>query len=239
MQAVRESEAHKTSILRAISHDLTTPLTAIEIHMETLKRRSAGDGELGEAVSGIAGETSRLHRRIENLLAMARLEAGKARPRKEPTPPADLFRAARENLPLVFGARPVTIHVDDECPDVNVDPSLMLEVLVNLIENAHRVSPADSPLELTARRHPMNREQVRLEVLDRGPGLPPEAVDAEGNILAGATADVAQRGLGLEIARTLTAANGGTLAITPRAGGGTAARIDVPAAALPLVLQSS
>ena len=157
VQALRESETLKTSLLRAISHDLTTPLTAITIHT----RSAAAEGgdtidELKSSVAGIADETGRLRRRIDNLLSMARLEAGKAKPRREPTPPADLFRAVRENLPLVFESRPVTVHVDDDCPDANVDPSLALEILVNLIENAHRVSPPDAPLELVARSHPLD-----------------------------------------------------------------------------------
>jgi len=223
-QALRESEALKTSLLRAISHDLATPLTAITIQTEGLRRKAQHDPELQVAVAGIAGETARLRRRIDNLLSMARLEAGKAKPRPEPTPPADLFRAVRENLPLVFQARPVTVHVDDDCPDANVDPSLALEILVNLIENAHRVSPAGAPLELLARQHPLDPAQVRIEVLDRGPGLP-----------AGVEmTDIAQRGLGLEIARSLAAANGGSLGLTPREGGGTIARLDVPAAPLPM-----
>lgn len=233
VQALRESERLKTSLLRAISHDLTTPLTAITIHMEALRRKAEVDSELKVSVAGIAGETSRLRRRIDNLLAMARLEAGKAKPRPEPTPPADLFHAVRENLPLVFESRPVTVRVDDECGDAMVDPSLALEILVNLIENAHRVSPPDASLELLARRHPLDPSQVRIEVLDRGPGLPAGVADADGNLLAGATSDVAQRGLGLEIARSLAAACGGSIGITPRQGGGTIARLDVPAAPLP------
>ena len=223
VQALRESETLKTSLLRAISHDLTTPLTAITIHTEALRRRAAGDDGLQGAVAGIADETARLHRRIDNLLAMARLEAGKSKPRREPTPPADLFRAARENLPLVFQARPVSIRVEEDCPDANVDPVLALEILVNLIENAHRVSPAGAPLELTARIHPQDRAQVRIEILDRGPGVPTGI----------AASDVAQRGLGLEIARSLAAANGGSIDITPRPGGGAIARLDVPSAPLP------
>ena len=232
VQALRESETLKTSLLRAISHDLSTPLTAITIHTETL-RRTARDDQV-RAVAGISGETGRLHRRIDNLVAMARLEAGKAKPRREPTPPADLFHAVRENLPLVFQSRTVTVQVEGDCPDANVDPSLALEVLVNLIENAHRVSPPGAPLDLVARVHPLDPEQVRIEVLDRGPGMPAGVSDADGNLLAGATTDVAQRGLGLEIARSLTAANGGTIGITPRQGGGTIARMDVPAAPLPV-----
>jgi two-component system sensor histidine kinase KdpD len=139
----------------------------------------------------------------------------------------------RENLPLVLQSRQITVAVDADCPDANVDPSLALEILVNLIENAHRVSPPDTPLELVARVHPLDPAQVRLEVLDRGPGLPAGVADADGNILPGATTDVAQRGLGLEIARSLAVANGGTIGIIPRQGGGTIVRLDVPAAPLP------
>jgi two-component system, OmpR family, sensor histidine kinase KdpD len=219
MEALRESEALKTSLLRAISHDLTTPITAVTIRTESLRRRAGNDPELLDDVGAIAEETARLRRRIDNLLAMARLEAGKSQPRREPTPPADLFRAARENLPLVFAARPVTVHVDPDCPDANVDPSLALEILVNLIENAHRVSPPGAPVDLVARRHPFDGDKLRIEVLDRGPGVPQ-------------TTDVAQRGLGLEIARSLAAANGGSIGLAPRAGGGTGARVDFPAALL-------
>lgn len=230
MQALRESETLKTSLLRAISHDLSTPLTAITIHTQALRRKGEHDDDLKEAISGIADETSRLHRRIDNLLAMARLEAGKAKPHPEPTPPADLFHAVRDNLPLVFQSRPVTVRVEDDCPDANVDPSLALEVLVNLIENAHRVSPHGATLQLVARAHPRDRSRVRIEVLDRGPGLPPGVADPDGNILPGGTSDVA--GLGLEIARTLAVANGGWISMAPRDGGGTVARFDVPAAPL-------
>lgn len=233
LQALRESEMLKTSLLRAVSHDLSTPLTAMTIHIQTLRRKAEHDDELRDSVAGIAGEAERLHRRITNLLSMARLEAGQAKPRREPTPPADLFHSVRENLPLVFQSRPVTIHVDDDCPDANVDPSLALEILVNLIENAHRASTDGAPLELVARRHPLDPAKVRIEILDRGPGLPPGVADADGNLLAGATSDLPQRGLGLEIARSLAAANDGSIGVTPRPGGGTVARLDVPAAPLP------
>ena len=222
LQALRESDALKTSLLRAISHDLTTPITTITIRTESLRRRAGSDRELLDDIVAIAEETSRLRRRIENLLSMARLEAGKTKPRKEPTPPGDLFHAVRENLPLVFSSRLVQLHVDHDSPDVDVDPSLALEILVNLVENAHRVSPPDVPIEMTARRHPLDPTRVRIEVLDRGPGLPPNV-----------TSDVTQRGFGLEIARSFATANGGTVGLSPRPGGGTVARIDLPAALLP------
>jgi K+-sensing histidine kinase KdpD len=232
IQALRESEALKTSLLRAISHDLTTPITAVTIRTESIRRRAGTDGELLEDVAAIEEETSRLRRRIDNLVAMAHLEAGKAKPRPEPVPPADLFRATRENLPIVFNARPFTFHVDPDCPDLHVDPSLALEILVNLVENAHRVSPPAAPIELVAGRHPSDPGRVRIEILDRGPGIPPGIVDTDGNV-ATETADVAQRGLGLEIARGLAVANGGSIGLALRPGGGTIARVDLPAALVP------
>ena len=224
VEALRESETLKTSLLRALSHDLTTPLTAITLQTEALRRQAADDAEIRRAVAGITDETGRLRRRIDNLLSIARLEAGKARPRREPTPPADLFRAARENMPIVFESRPMKLRVADDCPDADVDPSLTLEILVNLIENAHRVSPPHAPIELFAGPHP-SAAQVRIEVLDRGPGMP-EAPD------------VAQRGLGLEIARALAGVHGGSISFASRDGGGTIVRVDLPAAPAPLLAES-
>jgi K+-sensing histidine kinase KdpD len=147
---------------------------------------------------------------------MARLESGMVQPRREPTPAADLFRAARENLPLL---RPMRIQVADECPDLNVDPSLVLEILVNLIENADRASPAGEAIELHATVHPADSTLARIEILDRGEGL-------------GDAGDTPRRGLGLQIARAFAEAHGGRVELSAREGGGTRAMIDLPAAAM-------
>ena len=225
LEALREGDVLKTSLLRAISHDLTTPLTSISIRTEALKRRAAEDPDLAEDVAAVGEETSRLRRRIESLLAMARVEAGKVRARPEPIPPGDIFRLVRENLPRVFETRPVVARVEPDCPDAYVDPSLALEVIVNFVENADRVSPAGETVEITARRHPIASDQVRIEVLDRGPG-----VGAAGQPDAVSPTDLPRRGLGLEIARGLAAASGGAVGLSNRPGGGAIARLDLPAA---------
>lgn len=209
---LRQSDAFKTSLLRAVSHDLTTPLTAIRIHTAALQRHAAAVPELRDAAKAIDAESSRLQRRIDNLLTMARLEAGRFTPHPEPTPPSDIFRAVHESLPAV----PVTISVAADCPDAHVDPSLALEILVNLVENAHRASPPEAPIELAAERA---GGRVRLEVRDRGRGV-------------AADSDVVQRGLGLEIARALTTASNGTFALENREGGGAVARVELPEAVL-------
>lgn len=216
IELLEQSDAFKTSLLRAVSHDLTTPLTAIRIHTASLERRAAAWPELAPTVDAIAVETERLHRRIDNLLTIARLESGRFTPHPEPAPPADLFRGVQESLPGVFHARPVTISVAPDCPDAYVDPSLALEILVNVVENAHRASPASAPIEIAARP---SGSRVVLEVRDRGRGLAPDS-------------DVVQRGLGLEIARGLTAASAGTFTLENREDGGAIARIELPAAIL-------
>ncbi|HEY2093525.1 MAG TPA: DUF4118 domain-containing protein [Thermoanaerobaculia bacterium] len=227
MQAVEEGDALKTSLLRAVSHDLATPLTAVALQIERLRALVAGKAV--PVVNDIAEHTGRLRRRIENLLAMARLEARSVLPHPEPTPAADLFRSVREHLPLVVQNREIEIRVDRDCPEVYVDPSLALEILANVMENAHQASPFETAIELAAFRHPLDPERVRLEVADRGPGLRPESEAAK------EASDTPRRGLGLEIARSLANASGGQVTLANRAGGGAIARIDLPAAFLPAV----
>jgi len=225
MQALEEGDALKTSLLRAVSHDLATPLTAVALQIERL--RSLVDGPALDVVHDIAEHTGRLRRRIENLLAMARLEARSVVPHPEPTPAADLFRSAREHLPLVGQHRRLEVHVAHDCPEIYVDPSLALEILANLIENAHQAAPAGTAIELSAFQHPLEPTRVRLEVADHGPGLPAEIQPS----------DTSRRGLGLEIARSLANASGGQVTLANRASGGAIARIDLPAAILPVVAE--
>jgi two-component system sensor histidine kinase KdpD len=234
LEAVRESDTLKTSLLRAVSHDLRTPLTAIRLEIESLGRHIADRPAALASVEGLSLEAERLARRIDNLLALARLEAGLARPHPEAVAPGALFRSARESLALILAGRPLAVRVAMDCPDLWVDPSLALEIVVNLLENAARAAPAGSPLELAAEAGPPGRAVV--EVCDRGPGIPAglrRMLQTPLDLRQGAdrgSGDSASGGLGLQIARSFAAANGGSLALLDRAGGGTVARLDLPAA---------
>jgi two-component system sensor histidine kinase KdpD len=240
LEAARQSDALKTSLLRAVSHDLRTPLTAIRLETESLERQVADRPAARASLRGLALEQERLARRIDNLLSLARLEAGVARPHPEPVPPSALFRTACESLASILAGREVAVRVEADCPDLWADPSLTLEILVNLLENAARLAPLERPIEVTAAPSAATAAPscVRIEVRDRGPGLP------EGIRLlfaglsgprhaAGASGDSAAGGLGLRIARNLTEINGGTLTLLDRPGGGTIARLELPAAVEP------
>jgi len=225
-EALRESDALKTSLLRAVSHDLTTPLTAVALQIGQLRRRAGPD--LEPSIDALEMEVGRLRWRIDGLLAMARVEAGALKPSTEPTPPADLFRAVRENLSLIARARPIVVRVEPDCPDLDIDPTLALEILVNLVENAHQSSPAGEPVTLHAQRHPAEPRLVRLEILDRGPGIPVLSPENKPDI----PSEVGRRGLGLEIAQGLARALRGTVTLANREGGGAVAQVDLPAAAM-------
>lgn len=220
LEALRESDALKTSLLRAVSHDLRSPITAIRMGLERLGRNGGK-----EIVDEVARETERLSRRIDNLLAKARVDAGAYAPRPEPSPAADLFRAAREALPYVLAGRNIEVPVAAETPDVWTDPALTVEILTNLLENAVRAAPAGTLISLAASRSPDDRGRVRLEVLDRGPGLPREI--REGSPASG---DAGRAGLGLTICISLARALGGEVVLLDRPGGGTVARLELPAA---------
>lgn len=234
LAGVRESDALKTSLLRAVSHDLRTPLTAMRLALEGLGREVRESPGALAALRGLAREHERLTLRIDNLLSLVRLEAGLARPHPEETPPGALFRAARDALSLVLAGRPVEVRVDREAPEPWVDPSLGLEIVVNLVENAARAAPAGSLLELTAGVDPDDPSRVRLEVIDRGPGVPAEVrrlvLDHGGSIPVSGAGDVRPGGLGLRIAASLARANGGSLDLLDRPEGGTVARLTLPAA---------
>ncbi len=222
VEALRESESMRTALLRAVSHDLSTPLTAITVQVASLERQLGGHSA-ASTVGSLAGEIARLRRRIDNLLSMARLETDGIAPRPEPIPPPDLFRAVRENLGAAAGSAAFDVRVAPGCPDVLADPSLALEIIVNLVENARRASPPGSVIELVAEPRAGQPEMVRLGVLDRGSGMVAAAAELE----AGSGRP---RGLGLEIARRFAEASGGALVLAPRTDGGTCAWIDLPVA---------
>ena len=189
------------------------------------RRRTHPDSD--QHVRAIRQNVARLHRRIDNLLSVARFQAGFVTPRTEPTPPADLFRAARESLPTIADGRRIRASVADDTPDVEADPSLAVEILVNLLENAHQASPDGESIELSARPSAELAGRVWLEVADRGAGLSPELTRS---VRIVGSADVPRRGLGIEIARSLAMLNGGSVEWFQRPGGGTTARLDLPAA---------
>jgi two-component system sensor histidine kinase KdpD len=215
-EAVRRSDELKTSLLRAVSHDLRTPLTAIIAAGAALDSPSATAEERHELSNAVVEEGQRLSRLVENLLDVSRLESGKAEPHREPVELVDLLDAARESLGPP-GDR-VRLALDDDLPALSADPTQLERAFANLLENA--VVHGDGQPVLVRSRLVGPRLVVR--VVDQGPGIPDNLRERifEPFYRAPGAASGAGSGLGLAIARGFIEANGGEVEVESLPGQG-------------------
>jgi two-component system sensor histidine kinase KdpD len=224
-EALRRSDAAKTAILHAVSHDLRSPLTAIRAASGGLESSALDldERDRAELLETIRLETSRLERLVANLLDLSRLEAGAARPQPELWPVDELISQALESLGA--DAARVTVRHDGETPPVRVDAAQLERALANVLENALRLSSPTDEVTVTASS---SDGEILVRVDDRGPGL--EELERifepfEGN---------RGTGLGLAIARGFAEANGARLWAEPRAGSGASFVFALPAAPRPV-----
>lgn len=141
-------------------------------------------------------------------------------------PVEEIVGAALTRLESRLADRQVHIEIPDDLPLVSVDPVLFAQVFVNLIENAIKYAPADSPIEIVAER---DGPLVSFSVMDRGPGLPDGAEERVfEKFFRVAKPGVAGVGLGLPICRAIAEAHGGTIRAENRPGGGATFRITIP-----------
>jgi two-component system sensor histidine kinase KdpD len=221
-----KAEEIRSSLLSAVSHDLRTPLAAITGAATSLREGGPMAAETrAELLDMVCEEAERLERLVTNLLDMTRLESGGLEPRREWVPAEELIGAALTRLEPKLEGREVTTRIDPDLPLVSVDPVLMQQVFINLLENALKYTPAGTPLMIGAQRED---GAVSLEVADRGPGLPADAERLFEKFQRGHHTGVAGVGLGLPICRGIVEAHGGTLTAQNRADGGASFRVRLP-----------
>jgi two-component system sensor histidine kinase KdpD len=251
--ALRRADTVMTALLRAVSHDLRSPLTAITAAGEAVGSPSLSPDERQEMALVIQEEARRLSRLVDNLLDLSRLEAGAAEPRREWTSIEELIRSAVAEV----GAAPeaFALSIDRDLPLVSVDPVQMERAFVNVLENARRHS-GGHPVSVRARavrslagvrgrgvpagggedeeRLPGDRptgDRAIVRIVDRGPGIPPAQLERvfEPFYRAG-TPGSGHRGsgLGLAIARGFTEANAGSLHVESLPGQGATFVFELP-----------
>jgi two-component system sensor histidine kinase KdpD len=202
-EALRRSDALKTALLRAVSHDLRSPLTAILASAGAL---SNPELRLDEAdreglVDAISAEASRLDRLVGNLLDLSRLEAGVVEPHPELWSVDELVGQA---IAAVGGGERVVVDLDAESAPVRVDAGQIERVLANLIENALKYSPPGSRVRVRVEH---GATELRIHVVDAGPGL--EEAERDAAFEPFRHGERGGAGLGLAIARGFAEANGG------------------------------
>jgi two-component system, OmpR family, sensor histidine kinase KdpD len=220
--ALRRSDEIKTAVLRSVSHDLRSPLTAIVAAGEALSSPSLGSEDRLELADTIAHESRRLTRLVDQLLDLARLEAGTAEPREDWCSLDEVIRAAVEDAGAPDRVR---LAIAPDLPLLRADPGQLRRAFANLIENALRYGD-DDPVSVRAR---VSGGRILMRVVDQGPGIPlAEQERIFAPFYRGPGAAGQGSGLGLAIVRGLLEANGGHVRVESLPGQGTSFVIELP-----------
>ena len=205
-EALRRSDELKTALLRSVSHDLRTPLTAIIAAGAALDSPSVTAEERGELSAAVVSEGERLSRLVENLIDVSRLESGSAEPRREPVDLLGVFEAARESVGL--DAEAVKLSVDPEQAPLVADPVQLERAFANLVENGARHG-GGRPVLVRARE---SGGRLVVRVVDQGPGIPEGERQRIFEPFYRREGSGQGFGLGLAIAKGFVEANGGEIA---------------------------
>jgi two-component system, OmpR family, sensor histidine kinase KdpD len=228
-QILEARETLERALLNSISHDLRTPLVSITGALGALMdKKSALESETrDDLLSAAWEEAGRLNRFVGNLLDMTRLESGALKLKRIACDVQDLFGCALAALEPQLGKRNIEVRVPPGLPLISMDMVLMTQVLINLLDNALKYTPRDSPVAITAG---LADQRLTLTIFDRGPGIPESDLARvfdkfyrvpvpEG---AGGT------GLGLSICKGIVAAHGGSIRAKNRDGGGLQMAVELP-----------
>ncbi len=219
----------QTALLNSISHDLRTPLVSItgalssladdQIRLDESARRSL--------IETAGEEADRLNRLVGNLLDMTRLESGAMHIKKEACDIQDLVGSTLEELSGRLGNRSIHIDIPPELPLIPLDFVLIERVLVNVIDNAIKYSPADTPIEIKAH---IAGAFLEIDVADRGTGIPSEDLNRifDKFYRVQRPDNVSGTGLGLSIGKGIIQAHGGFISAENRPDGGTIITISLP-----------
>ncbi len=217
-ELLEEVDRLRRALVGAVSHDLRTPLATITVASSTLldPSSSLSEPDAHELYSLIDEQASRLTRLVGSLLDVTRLEAGVLKVHAAPWPVAALVDEALSALGSAMADRALRISVPVDVPVALADRELVVQVLANLIENAHRHAPPSSPITVGAESH---GRQITVSVTDHGPGVPPFDRDAlfDGFVRFDSGG---RAGLGLYLVKTFVEAHGERVWVEEPPGGG-------------------
>jgi two-component system, OmpR family, sensor histidine kinase KdpD len=231
-QVEAEAERTRNSLLSAVSHDLKTPLATIVAAGTTLLAHAPTlqSAESQELLTAMVSEAERLARLVQDLLSITRLESPTVQLRRSPEAIEEIIAAARARVANESDRNRIHVDLAANLPWVLVEPALIEQVLINLLENAlHHGGPA-ARIDIRAQS---TNHSVIVEVLDDGPGLPEADLDKVfEKFYRGARVERRDGGvgLGLTICRSIVTTHGGRIDIRNRSEGGMAVEFSLPVA---------
>ncbi|UXH80496.1 DUF4118 domain-containing protein [Roseateles amylovorans] len=205
-----ESERLRNSLLSALSHDLRTPLSALQGLAETLAQRPGLEAGVADAAQAIQQQSLRINAMVHNLLDMARLQSGALKLNRQWQPIDEVVGSSLQLMGTALARHRVRLDVPAALPLVELDATLVERVLANLLENAAKYTPAGSEIRIGARVH---GAELWLAVEDNGPGLPVGREEAlfEKFTRGHSESPLPGVGLGLAICRAIMQAHGGRI----------------------------
>ena len=228
-EAARQSDVLKSTLLDALAHEFKTPLTSIKAASTALlSSTTLGPEQRRELISIMDEEADRLSVLVTEAIQMARIEAGRVRLQRESHLLASLVESALDKLKPELEGRSINVQLPEELPPVWADRELIEIALRQLIDNALKYSPRNSPVSVAAELHD---HRVIVSVADRGPGIAEEEQERIFEKFYRAEASRGQipgAGLGLVIAREIIQVHNGEIWVESRSGEGTIFRFSLP-----------
>ena len=227
-------EQMKDDFVLTVSHELRTPVTVVKgfSEMLTAQRKTLSSSQ-SEAAEVIAESASQLQNMINDLLDLARSDAGKLRIEPKPTTVRTLAQRVGRQMRPHFDERDqrFTVSVEKDLPEVEADAGRIGQVLANLLTNANKYAPEGARVRLAATRV---GEEIEFAVSDNGPGLAEDELehvfDRFWRADSGETQAVGGTGLGLAIAKSLVELHGGAISASSAPGEGATFRFVLPIA---------
>jgi two-component system sensor histidine kinase KdpD len=227
-EIARRSEELKSALLASLGHDLRTPLTAIRVAATNLQASWLTDPQRREQTDLVLSEVERLTRLFQNILDMARIDAGAVGTDVQWVHPSEIVEAARDLVVHTLAGRLVDARVVGDHL-VKVDPRLTASALAQLLDNAAKYSPAGSPITVSA---VTDGDGLTVTVRDEGQGIAPaDLPHLFDRFYRGhqVRPRVSGTGMGLSIARGVLAVQHGRIWAENRPDGGAQFTIQVPA----------
>jgi two-component system sensor histidine kinase KdpD len=230
-ELTEEMERLARMLVAAVSHDLRAPLASIKASSSTLADTDfdISTDEVRGLATLIDGQVDRLAVLVTNLLDMSRVQAGVLRPRRTVIAPADFVLSVLRDLPLAPRVGAPVIELPDDLPPVDIDVVLIARVLTNLVENAVRHGPKNSPI--TIKGSFTGDQTIILSVSDHGPGVSTDRHSEIFGMFNRRDGD-SGTGLGLAIAKAFVEAHGQRIWVEEAPGGGACFSFTLPVATL-------